>query len=117
LCARRDERGQLDREPSTRLDVAREDVAQVHALHVLHHDVEDPRRPPQVVHLHDVLVHQVGDELGLADEHAHELVVARVALEDRLDRDRLLEPLDAVLDRLVHVPHAPTGDRADDRQA
>src|SRR6185503_9577812 len=101
-----DERPEVDRHLQAELEMARHELLQVHALHVLHGDVEGLLYHAELVDLDDVLVDEVGDELGLADKHLDEVAVPREALADGLDRDLLLESLGAVEDRLVDRAHA-----------
>ena len=53
-----------------------EKLLQVDPADVLHRDVELIVGSTQLVNLDDVLVNEVGDELGFADEHTDEFFVS-----------------------------------------
>jgi hypothetical protein len=107
-----DERAQLVRDLLAQLDVAVHELLNVDAVHELHRDVVLVADAAQLVDLDDVLVDQVGDELGLADEHVDEVPVARELLADGLDRDGFFEPFGAEQVGLVDGAHAAVGDLA-----
>jgi hypothetical protein len=82
-----------------------EAVGQRLALQVLHHEVELAlRRVAEVRDVHDVLVPDLIDRLGLGDEPRDDVGILRQLRVDRLHGDLL--PDDRVL-RQVHHPHAP----------
>ena len=82
-------------------------------MHVLHGDVVGDavgrggagRGLAEVEHLDDVGVRQAHGELGLVDEHVHEVLAERELRQDALDDEDLLEALDAVALGLEDLRH------------
>ena len=60
---------------------------------------------------------EVSHQLGLADEHLHEVGVRAQRVDDGLDRHLLLEALGAILGRLVDSAHAAFGQLASEAVA
>ena len=71
------------------------DLEQILTPDVLHRDVVGVPDLPELVDRDDARVVQVAGDLGLIDEHLDEVLVLRHGREDSLDRDDLLEALDA----------------------
>ncbi len=63
----------------------------------------------------DVVVLELRGELRLVDEHGDEVGVVGEVRQDLLDRDRLLEALDAPHARLPDLGHAADGDPLEQR--
>jgi hypothetical protein len=87
--------------------------AQVGALDPFHGDEIGLVGLPDVAHLHDVAVAEQERELGLVDEGAHEVGVARERGRDQLDRDRPLDASPADVDAAVDLAHAAHRDAAE----
>ena len=94
-----DDRGDVDRK--TRRDV--EQVVEVDALHVLHHDEHRAALLHEVVHVQDVLVLQRRHEVRFTFKALREAGVDGDAWLQRLDRDGAAQGL---LDGLVDDGHA-----------
>ena len=84
-------------------------------MHVLHRDEVGVGRSTlggisgrlaEIEDLNDVRVRQAHGELGLVDEHVHELLAPRELGQDALDDEDLLEALDAVALGLEDLRHA-----------
>ena len=111
----RDVDGQRDRQRHAQLAAGLLDRAQVAAVDVLHRDeVAAGLDLAEVVDVDDVRVVQLRRELGLVDEHRDELFVVGQVRQDLLDRDDLLEALDARALGLVELGHAAGGDPLED---
>ncbi len=83
-----------------------DDVLEVHPVDKLHDDEVGPVGEPQVEDLHAVGVVEVEADLGLVQEHAHEALVLGEVGQDALDRDELLEALQATGVGLEDLGHA-----------
>jgi hypothetical protein len=103
----RDDRGEIERQPARAL----EQVVQVDARHVLHHDEQRAVLAVEVVDADDVLVLQRREALGLALEARRDVLLERGCGLERLDRDGAPE---RVVDRAVHHRHAARGHLLDD---
>ena len=99
-------RRQVERHAQALVPGAPHDRAQVAAVDVLHRDVVALLDPAEVEDLDDVRVGEAGHHLGLVHEHVQELLVLREVRQDALDRDDLLEALDAGALGLEDLGHA-----------
>jgi hypothetical protein len=86
------------------------ELEQILAPDVLHRDEVSALGAAELEDLADVRMRELPDDLRLVDEHLDELAVLAHRREDPLDRDDLLEPLDAVALGLEHLGHATDGD-------
>ena len=87
-----------------------EKTSEVLSGNVLHGDEVIIVDLAQIVDVGDVLVIQLGGELGLVDEHVDEVLVLGGLGEDLLDGDTLLEALDPLSARLPDLGHTPQPD-------
>ena len=105
--------GDLQRPLGEQAPVVAEQFAQGPAVHVLHHDVRDVRRPGHVlagvVDGDDGRVVQRGRGLGLPPEPGLEGRVPGQVLAERLHRD---DPVEADVPGPVHLGHAAPADDA-----
>jgi len=83
-----------------------EQVAQVLAGEVLHHQQQVLLVLVDVVDLDDVRVSQRGRQARLVEEHLHEALVLGQVRQDALDHHELLEAADALLGGQQHLGHA-----------
>ena len=88
-----------------------EQVVEVGALHVLHHDEQRAALVVEVVDVDDVLVLEHREALGLALEPLDDVFFDRGGRLECLDRDRATQ---RVLDRLVNHRHSTGSDLFDD---
>jgi hypothetical protein len=103
----RDDRGDVVGEAAALL----EEVVQVDALHVLHHDEHRAAFLVVVVNVDDVLVLQVRETLRFSLEPRDHVLLRGGAGLQRLDRDGAPE---RVLHRAINHRHAARGDLFDD---
>src|SRR5262249_24847237 len=102
-----DDRGDVEGEPAAPL----EEVVEVDALHVLHHDEQRAPLLVEVVDVDDVFVLELGEGQRLPLEPDDELRVDRHGRLERLDGDGAVQRL---LDGLVDDRHAARGDLRQD---
>jgi hypothetical protein len=82
------------------------DLQQILAPDVLHRDEVRALGAAELEDLADVRVRELPDDLRLVDEHLDEVAVLAHRRQDPLDRDDLLEALDAVALGLEDLGHA-----------
>ncbi len=88
-----------------------DEVAEVHAVHELHHDVEQAAGLAEVVDRDDVRMAELRQQLGLAGETFGEARVALALGGEDLDRD---EAVEGFLAGLVNDAHAAAPETLDD---
>src|SRR4029079_2449864 len=103
---RRDEPSHRGRYVRLPLAQAIGDLEQILAPDVLHRDEVRAVDAAELEDLADVRVRELPGDLRLVDEHLDEVAVLAHRRQDPLDRDDLLEPLDAVALRLEELGHA-----------
>ncbi len=91
-----------------------DDRLQIRPVHVLHHDEVGVVADADVEHLDAVRVGEVRAGARLVQEHPDELLLLGKVREHALDRDDLLEPLEARALGSIHLGHAARGDALDD---
>jgi hypothetical protein len=91
-----------------------DDCLQVGAIHELHDDEVRVVADADVEDLNTVRVRQMRTGPRLVEEHADELLLFGEVREDALDRDDLLEPLEARALGAVDLGHTASGDSLDD---
>src|SRR5690606_23187009 len=82
---------------------AAQELAEIHAIHVLHEQVEEAVALAEVVHGDDVRMIQHGERLRLAGETLSKLRIALPLRREHLQSD---ETTERFLPRLVHHAHA-----------
>ncbi len=107
---RTDQQRQAERQRAALGARAVQDRAQVLAVDELHRDEVVVADLAEVVDVDDVVVIELGGELGLVDEHRDEVGAVGEVRQDLLDGDRLLEALDALHARLPDLRHAADRD-------
>ncbi len=96
----------LHREATALLAEPLDDRLEVRPVDELHDDEVGVVRRADVEDGDDVRVVEAGAEAGLVEEHRDEVRVLREVRQDALDRDLLLEALDALGFALEHLRHA-----------
>jgi hypothetical protein len=108
-----DENGEIDGHPAPQQLVPRQELLQVHPVHILHHHEILAGNGAQVVGLDDVGVDEVGHQARFPHKVRLELGHGRETLLDDLDGDELAKVPHAGLVGLVDNAHPALGDLAD----
>ncbi|EPX58691.1 hypothetical protein D187_003889 [Cystobacter fuscus DSM 2262] len=106
--------GQRLGDPPARVVRLAQHPPQVLAVDVLHGDEVGAVGLPELVHLGDVGVVELGGDERFVAEHLDEFRVLRQVRQDALDHHVLGEPLDAPLAREPHLGHAASGELLDE---
>ena len=87
-----------------------EQLPGVHAVDELHRDEVVVLDLSELVDVDDVRVRELRGELGLAEEHLHEVRRVGEVRQDALDRDASIEALEPALLGEEHLGHAAARD-------
>ena len=99
-----------DRHATARLRERVEQLRQVHAGQVLHHEIGRALEDAEVVNLHDARVRELRLDLGFGDEAIDVLAMRGERRQHRLDDHGLLEARPALTLGAVHHGHAALAD-------